>query len=84
MLKGGLRYQLCRDRMARVRVRTVSRLIQTSRPALLPVYLQRIAPMSPGESVSAKKSAANAYMTWRRQQLGQNILGEVLLGLARS
>jgi hypothetical protein len=50
----------------------------------LPVYLQRIAPMSPGESVSAKKSAANAYMTWRRQQLGQNILGEVLLGLARS
>ena len=53
-------------------------------PALLAVYLQRIAPMSPRESVNAKKPAANVYMTWRRQQLGQNILDEVLLGLARS
>jgi hypothetical protein len=53
-------------------------------PALLAVYLHRIAPMWPGESLNAKKSAANVYMTWRRQQLGQNILDEVLFGLARS
>jgi len=53
-------------------------------PALLAVYLQRIAPMRLGESVNAKKSAANVYMTWRRQHLGQGILDEVLFGLARS
>ena len=53
-------------------------------PALLAVYLQRIAPMRPGERVNAKKSAASGYLTWRRQQLGQNILDEVLLGLTHS
>src|SRR5664280_2388716 len=52
-------------------------------PAGLAAYLQRLALMSPGERVDAKKSAGNAYLTWRKQQLDENILDEVRLGLAR-
>ena len=52
-------------------------------PAGLAVYLQRLALMSPGERVDAKKSAADVYLTWRKQHLDENILDEARLGLAR-
>jgi glycosyltransferase involved in cell wall biosynthesis len=52
-------------------------------PAGLAAYLQRLALMSPGERVDAKESAADVYLTWRKQQLDENILDEVRLGLAR-
>ena len=52
-------------------------------PAGLAAYLQRLALMSPGERVDAKKSAADVYPTWRKQQLDHNILDAVRLGLAR-
>jgi glycosyltransferase involved in cell wall biosynthesis len=50
-------------------------------PAGLAVYLQRLALMSPGERVDAKKCAAHVYLNWRKQQVGRNILDEVRLGL---
>jgi len=52
-------------------------------PAGLAAYLQRLALMSPGERVDAKISAADVYLTWRKQQLDENILDEARLGLAR-
>jgi len=53
-------------------------------PAGLAVHLQRLALMSPGGRVDAKKSAGDAYLTWRKRQLDRNILDEVRLGLVRS
>jgi glycosyltransferase involved in cell wall biosynthesis len=52
-------------------------------PAGLAAYLQRLALMSPSERVDAKTSAADVYLTWRKQQLDLNILDEVRLGPAR-
>jgi glycosyltransferase involved in cell wall biosynthesis len=52
-------------------------------PAGLAAYLQRLALMSRGERVDAKKSAADVYLTWRKQQLDENILDETRLQLAR-
>ena len=49
----------------------------------LAAHLQRLALMSTGERVDAKKSAADMYLTWRKQQLDENILDEARLGLAR-
>ena len=52
-------------------------------PAGLAAYLQRLALMSPGERVDAKKSVMDVYLTWRKQQLDENILDEARLQLAR-
>jgi glycosyltransferase involved in cell wall biosynthesis len=52
-------------------------------PAGLAAYLQRLALMSTGERVDAKISAADVYLTLRKQQLDENILDEVRLGPAR-
>jgi hypothetical protein len=51
-------------------------------PAGMAVHLERIAIISPGERVDAKKSAVDVYLIWRRQQMVQGILDEVRPGLA--
>jgi hypothetical protein len=51
-------------------------------PAGLAAYLERLALMSPGERVDAKISAADVYLTWRKQLLDGNIFDEARLGLA--
>ena len=47
-------------------------------------HLQRLALMSFGEQVRARKSAGDVRLTWRKRGLDQNILENARLGMTWS